>query len=105
MSRCSLHKSRLCLEMRELISEFNSESMGSQGLFVRVVSLCDILIVICSGRSLQLLGILPLGICFLSACSKMWVKIVFAMCGLVGGVMFVKAVSVSFVKFSQSAFL
>lgn len=91
--------------MRDVISEFNSGRMGSHVLFVRVVSLCAILCLICSGKSLHVLCILPLGMLSLSACRMMFVKVVFAVCVFVGGAVFAKADSVCLVNCAQSAFL
>ena len=58
-----------------------------------------------SGKSLQLLCILPFGMLCLSAISMMFVKILLAVCILVGMVVLAKADSVSSVNSVQSAFL
>ena len=60
-----------------------------------------------SGKSLQLLCILPFGMFCLSAISMMFVfvKILLAVCMLVGMVVCAKADSVSSVNRVQSAFL
>ena len=64
---------------------------------------CVILHIMSSGKSLQLLCIFPFGIVCLSAISIMFVKIMLAVCILVG--MVVKANSVPSVNCVQSAFL
>ena len=58
-----------------------------------------------SGKSLQLLCILPFGMFCLSAISMMFVKIMLAVCMLVGMVVGAKADSVSSVNCVLSAFL
>ena len=58
-----------------------------------------------SGKSLQLLCILPFGMLCLSSISMMFVKIMLAVCMLVGIVVWAKADSVSSVNCVQSAFL
>ena len=58
-----------------------------------------------SGKSLQLLCILPFGMFCFSAISMMFVKIMLAVCMLVGIVVLAKADSVSSVNCVQSAFL
>ena len=49
-----------------------------------MLSLCVILHTMWSGKSLQLLCILPFGVLCLSAISMMFVKIMLAVCMLVG---------------------
>ena len=66
--------------------------------------LCVILHTMALGKSLQLLCILPFGMLCLSAIS-MFVKILLAVCMLVGMVVGAKAYSVSSVNCVQSAFL
>ena len=58
-----------------------------------------------SGKSMQLLCILPFGMFCLSSISMMFVKIMLAVCMLVGIVVLAKADSVSSVNCVQSAFL
>ena len=58
-----------------------------------------------SGKSLQLLYILPFGMFCLSAISMMFVEILLAVCMLVGMVVRAKADAVSSVNCVQSAFL
>ena len=58
-----------------------------------------------SGKSLQLLCILPFGMLGLSAISMMFVEIMLAVCMLVGVVVWAKADSVPSVNFVQPAFL
>ena len=67
--------------------------------------LCVILHTMSSNKSLQLLCILPFGMLCLSAISMMFVKIMLAVCMLVGMVVRAKADYVSFVNCVQSAFL
>ena len=70
--------------MSEVISLFRSLRAGSQVFALLMLFLCVILNTISSGRSLQLLCILPFGILCLSAISMMFVKIMLAACMLVG---------------------
>ena len=58
-----------------------------------------------SNKSMQLLYILPFGMVWLSAISMMFVKILLAVCMLVGMVVLAKADSVSSANCVQSAFL
>ena len=69
--------------MSELISSFRSLRAGSQVFALLMLFLCVILHVMSSGKSLQLLCILPFGMLCLSAIS-MFVKIMLAVCILVG---------------------
>ena len=64
--------------MPEVISSSKSLRAGSQ------VFLCVIFHTMWSGKSLQLLRILPFGMLCLSAISMMFVKIMLAVCMLVG---------------------
>ena len=57
---------------------------GSQVFALLMLFLCVILRTMSSGRSLQLLCILPFGMLCLSAISMMFVKIRLAVCILVG---------------------
>ena len=65
-------------------SPFKSLRAGSQVFALRMLFLCVILHTMWSGKSLQLLCILPFGILWLSAISMMFVKIMLAVCMLVG---------------------
>ena len=67
--------------------------------------MCVILHTRWSGKSLQLLCILPFGMLCLSAISMMFVKIMLAVCMLVGMVVCAKAHSMSSVNCVLSAFL
>ena len=67
--------------------------------------LCVLLHTMWSGKSLQLLCILLFGMLCVSAFSMMFVKMMLAVCMLVGMVVFAKADSVSSVNCIQSAFL
>ena len=70
--------------MLEVISSFRSLRAGSQVLALLMLILCVILHTMSSGKSLQLLYILPFGMLCLSAISMMFVKIMLAVCMLVG---------------------
>ena len=85
--------------MSEVVSSFKSLRAGSQ-VFAVILFLCVILHTMSSGKSLQFLCILPFGMLCLSAISMMFVKIILAVCMLVGMVD-----SVSPVNCVQSAFL
>ena len=95
----------LCVCMREEISPISAGRLGSCGFCVLVASLCDIFILMWSGKSLHVSCILPLGMLCLSAKSIMFVNVVFAVCTSVGGVMSEKAASVWAMNCSQSVFL
>ena len=85
VSRCSLHMSDLCVYMRDVISEFNSEIEGSLAYCAMMLFLCSILCFMCSGSSLHVECILPFGMLCLSAWIMMFVKMVFAVCVSGGG--------------------
>ena len=104
-SGCSFHRFCLCLCMSEVISSFKSLRAGSRVFALLLLFLCVILHTILSGKSLQLLCILPYDILCLSAIKLMCVNIIFAVCVLVGMVVCAKADSVSSVNCIQSAFL
>ena len=70
--------------MSEVISSFKSLRGGSQVIALFMLFLCVILHTTWSGKSLQLLCILPLGMLRLSATSMMFVKIMLTVCMLVG---------------------
>ena len=70
--------------MWEVISSFRSLRAGSQAFVLLMLFLCVILHTMYSGKSLQLLCILPFGMLCLSAISMMFVKICLAVCMLVG---------------------
>ena len=70
--------------MSEVNSSFRSLRAGSQVFALRMLFLCVILHTISSGKSLQLICILPFGMVCLSAISMMFVKILLAVCMLVG---------------------
>ena len=84
----------LCIP--EVISSFRSLRAESQ-VFALLVLFLFILDTLWSGKSLQLLCILPFGMFCLSAISMMFVKILLAVCILVGMVVFC--------ELCQSAFL
>ena len=64
-----------CLCMSEVISSFKTIRVGSHVLALLMLFLCVILYTMWSGKSLQLLCILPFGILCLSATRMMFVKI------------------------------
>ena len=64
--------------MSEVIS--SCKRTGSQVFALLMLFLCVILHTILSGKSQQLLGILPFGMLCLSAISMMFVKIMLAVC-------------------------
>ena len=70
--------------MSEVISSFKSLRAVSQAVVPRVLFLCVILHTMLSGKKLQLLYILPFCMLCLSAISRMFVKILLAVCMLVG---------------------
>ena len=77
--------SDLCVCMRDVISEFDSDIEGSLAFCALMLFLCSILCLMCSGSSLHVKCILPFGILCLSAWRMMFVKMVFAVC-MSGGV-------------------
>ena len=70
--------------MLEVISSFKSLRAGSQVFGLLMLFLWVILHTMWSGKSLQLLFILPFGRLCLSAISVMFVKIKLAVCMVVG---------------------
>ena len=70
--------------MPEVISPFKSLRAGSQVFALFMLFLCVILHTMWSGKSLQLLCILPFGMLCLSVISMMFVKIPLTVCMLVG---------------------
>ena len=68
----------------EVFSTFRSLRAGSQVFTLFMLFLCVILHTMSSGKSHQLLCILPFAMLCLSAISMMFVKIMLAMCMLVG---------------------
>ena len=82
-SKYSFHMFCLCFCMSEVISPFRSLRAGSQVNAFLMIFLCVILHTMSSGKSLQLLCILPFGMLCLSAIS-MFVKILLAVRMLVG---------------------
>ena len=77
--------SDLCVCMRDVILEFNSEIEGSLASCALMLFLCLILCVMCSVSSLHVEYVLPFGMLCLSAWRRMFVKIVFAVCMSGGG--------------------
>ena len=73
----------LCFGMSESISSFRSLRAGSQVFALLILFLCVILHTMFSGKSMQLICILPFGMLCLSAISMMFVKIMLAVCMLV----------------------
>ena len=70
--------------MSEVISSFRSLKARSQVFALPMLFICVILHTMWSGKTLQFLCILPFGILRLSATRMMFVKIILAMCMLVG---------------------
>ena len=70
--------------MSKVISAFRSLRAGSQVFALLMLFLCVILHTISSGKSLQLLCILPFGMLCLSNISLMFVKILLTVYMLVG---------------------
>ena len=70
--------------MSEVISSLSGLRAGSQVFALLMSFLCVILHTMCSGKSLQLLCILPFGMLCLSANKMMLVNILFAVCMSVG---------------------
>ena len=70
--------------MSEVISSFRSLRAGSQVFALLMLFLCVILHTMSSSQNLQLQCILPFGMLCLSAISMMFVKILLAVCMLVG---------------------
>ena len=77
--------SDLCVCMRDVISEFNSEIERSLAFWALMLFLCSIVCLMCSGSSLHMECILPFGMLCLSAWRMMFVKIVFIVCMSGGG--------------------
>ena len=70
--------------MSAVISSFRSLRVGLQVFALLMLLLSVNLHIMSSSKSLQLLCILPFGMLFLSAISMMYVKILLAVCILVG---------------------
>ena len=70
--------------MSEVITSFKSLRAGSQVFALLILFLCVSLHTMSSGRSLQLQCIFPFGMLYLSAITMMFVKILLAVCKLVG---------------------
>ena len=73
----------LCFCMSKVISSFRSLRARRQVFSLLMLFLCVILHTMSSGKSLQLLCILPFGMQCLSAISMMFVKNMLAVCILV----------------------
>ena len=93
--------SDLCVRMRDVILEFNSEIEGLLGFCALMLFLCFILCLMCFGSSLHVECILPFGMLCLSAWRMMFVK----MCMSGGGRMSEKASLVSVVNCVQFVFI
>ena len=70
--------------MSEVIFPFKSLRAGSHVFALLMVFLCVLLHTMLWGKSMQLLCIFPFGMLCLSAISMMFVKIMLAVCMLVG---------------------
>ena len=77
--------SDLCVCMRDVISEFNSEIEGSLAFCALMFFLCSILCPMCSGSSLHVECILHFGMLCLPAWRMMFVNMEFAVCMSGGG--------------------
>ena len=77
--------SDLCVYIRDMISEFNSEIEGSLAFGALMLFLWSILCLMCSGSILHVECILPFGMLCLSAWRMIFVKMVFAVCMSGGG--------------------
>ena len=77
--------SALCVCMKDVISEFNSEIEGSLLFCALMLFLCSILCLMWSVSSLHVECILPFGMLCLSVRRMMFVKMVFAVCMSGGG--------------------
>ena len=77
--------SGLCVCMRDVISEFNSEIERSLAFCGLMLFVGSILCLICSGSSLHVECILHFGMLCLSAWRIMFVKMVSAVCMSGGG--------------------
>ena len=82
--KCSFHRFCLRFCMSEVISSFKSLRPGSQVFALLMLFLCVIFHTMWSGESLELLCILPFGMLCLSAMSIRFVKIMLAVCMLMG---------------------
>ena len=92
--------SDLCVCMRDVISEFNSEIEGSLAFCALMLFLCSILCLMYSGSSLHVECILPFGM----LCLYAW-RMMFKVCMSGGGRMSERVASVSVVNCVQFAFL
>ena len=70
--------------MSEVISSFKNLRVGTQVFTLLMLFLCAIVYAMWSGKSLQLLCILPFGMLCLSAISMMFVKSMLPVCMLEG---------------------
>ena len=70
--------------MSEVISSFRSLRVGSQVFAFLMLFICMILHTMSSGKSLQLLCILPFGMLCFSVISMMFVNILLVVCILLG---------------------
>ena len=76
--------------MSEVISSFKSLRAGSQVFALLMLFICVILHTMWSGKSLQLLCILPCGMLCLSAISMMFVKMLFEVCIIIIIIIFIR---------------
>ena len=83
-STCSFHMFCLWFYMSEVISSFKSLRAGSQVFALFMLFRCVILHTMLSGNNMQLLCILSFAMLCLSAISIIFVKIMLALCMLVG---------------------
>ena len=83
-SRCSFHRFCSWVCVWKVISSFRSLRAGSQVFALLMLFLCVILHTMWSDKSLHLPWIVPFGILCLSAIRMMFVRILLAVCMLVG---------------------
>ena len=72
--------SDLCVCMRDVIPEFNSEIEGSLAFYALMLFLCSSVCFMCSGSSFYVECILPFGMWCFSAWRIVFVNMVFAVC-------------------------
>jgi len=79
LPRCSFQMFCLCMCMSAVICLFSSGRAGSFLFAFLWLSLCVIFVMMCLGSSLHVVCIFPLGMLCLSACRRMFVRMVFDM--------------------------
>ena len=105
LSRCCFHSCVLCLLISDVMLSLVSLRVGFCGFNLRVLFLLSMSALMFSGRSLHVCLIFPFGMCLLPACSRISVKMLFAVWTSVMGAVLLNSCSVSAVYVSQSALL